>query len=159
MVVMGSLDYSRLSNPNSVAEVIQFIVTELQQLRARDKEIAKRIRAVRSALDALRQLGGHLSADDSWQPNAQASPAENPDLRRACRIALLESTDAVTVEEIFKRINRRGSFCFVSNESAITLISQELEWMAEQGEARKINGARVRLWQRIDVLLGPGNPS
>jgi hypothetical protein len=74
---------------------------------------------------------------------------QNPDLRRACRIALLETANAVSESELLARIARRGSFCFADTDSALLAIDQELTAMAEHGEVRAINASPQRLWQRI----------
>jgi len=74
---------------------------------------------------------------------------QNPDLRRACRIALLETANAVSDDELLARITRRGSFCFADTDSALLAIDGELTAMAEQGEVRAINNSSRRLWQRI----------
>jgi hypothetical protein len=74
---------------------------------------------------------------------------QNPDLRRACRIALLETANAVSDSELLARITRRGSFCFADTDSALLAIDQELTAMAEQGEILAINSSSQRLWQRI----------
>jgi hypothetical protein len=73
----------------------------------------------------------------------------NPDLRRACRIALLETANAVSDSELLARITRRGSFYFADTDSALLAIDQELTAMAEQGEVLAINSSSRRLWQRI----------
>jgi hypothetical protein len=74
---------------------------------------------------------------------------QNPDLRRACRIALLETANAVSDSELLARITRRGSFCFADTDLALLAIDQELTAMAEQGEILAINSSSQRLWQRI----------
>jgi hypothetical protein len=74
---------------------------------------------------------------------------QNPDLRRACRIALLETANAVSDRELLDRITRRGSFCFADTDSALFAIDQELTAMAEQGEVQPINSSSQRLWERI----------
>jgi len=76
----------------------------------------------------------------------------NPDLRRACRIALLETANAVSDSELLARIIRRGSFCFADNDSALLAIDQELTAMAEQGEVSPIDGSSQRMWQRISSV-------
>jgi len=74
---------------------------------------------------------------------------QNADLRRACRIALLETANAISGSELMARIIRRGSFCFADRDSAVLAIDQELTAMAEQGEVQAINSSSQRLWQRV----------
>lgn len=47
-------------------------------------------------------------------------------LKRACRIALLEAGSAASPEEIYKRIVRRGSFCFHEIEAPIQAVARVL---------------------------------
>lgn len=57
------------------------------------------------------------------------------DLRRACRIALLEAGGAANAERIYSLIVRRGSFVFSdSNEQALDAVEHALSTMHEAGE-------------------------
>lgn len=82
--------------------------------------------------------------------NKENSPAgSSPNLRRACRIALMETLTPVFDEEIYTRIARRGSFRFLTARSALHDIAHELNAMAENGEVRIVPHPSKRLWQRI----------
>ena len=56
-------------------------------------------------------------------------------LRRACRIALMESDHPQSCEEIVQRIQRRGSLSFEARSNAQAVVEVELERMTRQGEA------------------------
>lgn len=151
-------------------------MTELRELRASYKELTRRIRILRSTVDALRELGGGAADDlpepmwsvsgtqnEAWlRSNVETLPprariaarkkwlcSKSSDLRRACRIALMETSHAISDEEIYRRVVRRGSFCFTDPESAARAILHELSVMREIGEIRIVPGPFKRLWQRI----------
>jgi hypothetical protein len=65
----------------------------------------------------------------------------NAHLQRACRIALLEAETPLSLEEIFARIVRRGSFSFVNPERANPVLLQVLNAMAECGEVHLLESA------------------
>jgi len=175
---MASTDHSR-PEVESASKVLGAVMHELRELRVSYNRVAKRIRVLRGAMQALQQLDAQSFCDRSEQvevnigssgrssesstllPSAgtvcrrseirkrRIQDNENPDLRRACRIALLETANAVSDSELLARITRRGSFCFADTDSALLAIDQELTAMAEQGEVQPINGSSERLWQRI----------
>jgi hypothetical protein len=175
---MASSDYLQPSAQTSASEVLKVVILELRELRSRYREVTGRIRNLRIAVDALRSLGtepahiasGHRQSstlpEQDWTASSRngagdASRAtsavrarsvirrQNPDLRRACRIALMEVMGAVTDAEIYARIVRRGSFCFVRADSATRAIAEELDAMVEQGELRLVNDPSKRLWEQI----------
>jgi len=180
---MASSDHSR-SGVESASEVLGAVVHELRALCASYNRVAKRIRVLRGAMHALRELdaqsfyncseqvavrmalGGRspvpstilISEDEVCRKSAIHKRSihnnQNPDLRRACRIALLETANAVSESELLARIDRRGSFCFADPDSALLAIDRELTAMAEHGEVRAINNSSQRLWQRIASAHG-----
>lgn len=177
-IVMASTDQSR-SRVESASEVLGAVIHELRELRASYNRVAKRIRVLRGAMHALQELDAQSLCDRTERVEVKTASSgrsvepssilisedtvcrmsatqkrrihnhQNPDLRRACRIALLETANAVSEGELLARINRRGSFCFADTDLALRAISQELTAMAEQGEVQAINSSSQRLWQRI----------
>ena len=175
---MTSTDHSR-SRVESASEVLGTVMHELRELRASYKRVAKRIRVLRGAMHALQELDAQPFCDRSEQVEVQiaskgraSEPStiltsedticrtsaiqqrrihdnHNADLRRACRIALLETANAISDTELLERIIRRESFRFADPDSAVLAIDQELAAMAEQGEVQAINTSSQRLWQRI----------
>src|SRR5580704_718564 len=73
-------------------------------------------------------------------------------LRRACRIALLETGGAASLEEIHARIVRRGSLAFVEPDSCYSAIFQTLYRMAAGGEIRRIEDHPQPVWERITLV-------
>jgi hypothetical protein len=172
---MASGNYSQPATQASASEVLKVVVLELHELQTQYKEVTSRIRNLRIAVDALRELGDKtlpepLEKAEGSTHRARKTSAEsvgenlirtrsrsgilrgnpNPDLQRACRIALMETTNAVTVDEIYARILRRKSFSFLDRESAIHAISEELHTMLHQGELRRIDDSRNTTWVRVE---------
>jgi hypothetical protein len=61
------------------------------------------------------------------------SPA-NTNLRRACRIALMETEVPESCSQVCQRISKRGSFSFGPHEDSLSMVAQELNEMADEGE-------------------------
>jgi hypothetical protein len=154
---MASTDYPRPESQVSLVEVVKAASLELRRLRARHRAVSRRIRDLRIAVGALRELqdrGTRAAENEKSNPAAaiqgwKTIPGQNRDLRRACRIALLETVDAVSYEDIYTRIVRRGSFFLGSAASALPAIVQELNAMAEAGEVHCVQVSGERRWQRI----------
>ena len=72
-------------------------------------------------------------------------------LRRACRIALMEGTGAASLEEIYSRIMRRGSFVFSSYEFATPALVQALQAMTVEGEVCSLKDGPQQRWERVAV--------
>jgi hypothetical protein len=172
---MASSNHSQPSTEASASEVLKVVVLELHQLRTQYKELTSRIRNLRIAVDALRELGESTPSEPAeatglpqLHPNGSSKDSlgerlprtrsrsrtfrgnSNPDLQRACRIALMESADAISIIEIHARILRRKSFVFVDRESAIHSILNELYAMLHQGELRRVDSSLGTTWQRLE---------
>ena len=69
-------------------------------------------------------------------------------LHRACRIAIMETVEAASAEDIRSRILRRGSFPFKNLEYAAVAIARTLDMMAEEGEVSSLDNGSRRRWKR-----------
>jgi hypothetical protein len=74
---------------------------------------------------------------------------ESPALKRACRIALLETSGLLTANDVYERILRRGSFMFANPEFGKSEIVRELTALVEEGRARLFRVGFDCRWQRI----------
>lgn len=173
---MASSDYSGLTCGNSVSEVLKLAHGELRELRAHYRAVTERIRKLRIVVDALGELddqgtradgeenlrsSGHRPNFNSNRTSAIGNYSReknkpqkrirslNPDLCRACRIALMETLEPASPEDVYRRIVRRGSFRFATPESARSSIVRELHALYDGGELERIEGSRATLWQRI----------
>lgn len=175
---MASNDFLRPESQVSVLEVVKAAGLELRELRARHRAVTKRIRNLRIAVGALRQMKMRGISSRMVQasrtsrlertfqaverlPKDEANPIlptrdiaslRNRDLRRACRIALLETTEPILLDEVYARIVRRGSFFFSSADIAAWAIGKELNAMAAEGEVHQVDAASKRRWQRISLI-------
>jgi hypothetical protein len=173
---MASGNYSQPSTQASASEVLKVVVLELHELQTQYREVNSRIRNLRIAVGALRELGDKtrpegIGETQTTEPNAREEKREvargdrtrsathprgllgnhNPEVQRACRIALMESVVPMALEEIYARIVRRKSFAFVDRQSAFHAISAELHSMLHQGELQRIDDSRKTTWQRVDA--------
>jgi hypothetical protein len=58
------------------------------------------------------------------------------ELRRACRIALMESQETASLEEVYSRIVRRESFSFAGVEYPLVAIARIVNILAEEARNR-----------------------
>jgi hypothetical protein len=163
-------EYTHVPIQASVSEVLKLVVHEHRELRAQYKEVSSRIRNLRIAVRTLRNLRGrstgsalrqeHVDAAGNAKPHLGetrfegevsqdlTNGSQNMALRRAIRIAVLETSGAVSNEEVYVRILRRGSFDFPSQDLAERAIAEELKAMADQGELLRLDTATGSGWQR-----------
>ena len=179
---MGSADYSGSAPQRSVLEVLKTASAELLELRAHYETVSHRIRTLRTAVDALRKLESRSPTAESEASSLLSSQSafvvreghdldttqakagfhganvgvgRNPDLRRACRIALLEASDAASEQDICRRIVRRGSYRFVNIGTAASSIVEELDALVDLGEVHRFDSPEGRLWQRTSPGSDP----
>lgn len=147
-------DQQSVSVSAPVFEVLKAASVELRELRDRHTQLTKRIRTLRSTMAALHNLQHHRS---STQPSSRQTKPEianaEPDeeLRRACRIALMESSEGLTKDEVFARIVRRGSYRFADIVSAKLAIRAELNSMVQEGELECVTGEFGSKWNRAST--------
>jgi hypothetical protein len=154
---MGTPSTEPRSEP--AIELAVLLRNELSALLQEDVALASLIRSFKDALRKLNRSSRQLStnsfsgtslADEKFEK--QTKPRYSRDdssyaLRRACRIALMESDEAATAQEICARILRRGSYAFESGDNAFTVIEQTLSAMQKEGEALATNSL-PRQWKR-----------
>jgi hypothetical protein len=158
---------SRKENPGLVQTVPDMIRDLVRRAEAKLAELEGRKQYLRRRLQALRFLATHAAetrpaerqenlapgSSSSGQAIEQAaaehdSPKGTPRLRRACRIALMESDEPQTTEQIYQRISKRGSVSFQGSTDPLSVLSTELELMAKESEitCRILQGEKR--WQR-----------
>jgi len=86
------------------------------------------------------------------QRSKQQRDGQSLSLRRACRIALLETAEAIPAAEIRARILRRGSFLFLEPNSAVPAILAELNRMADDGEVCFSGAGHDCRWRRASWI-------
>jgi hypothetical protein len=151
----------------SASAVVLLMQAELNNLVARRQELTQRIRTVHRVVRGLREIGREratnspyarrpahdvrLPRDDWGRPSGARDRSDevNCELQRACRIALMEAEAAASLEEIYERIVRRGSFSFNGIGSPGPALERMLNAMAETGEIRSLGSGETGRWQRI----------
>jgi hypothetical protein len=151
---MGT-SYQQRSVQPPVGEILYTASLELRELRACLLQLTRRIQTLKRALAALRDF----ESDCLAQPRRAfaSSPDEHPELalesdpalRRACRIALLESCEGLSEDEILARITRRGSYSFLDQNFAKIAIANELREMSKACEAQRVRCASGAKWRRL----------
>lgn len=68
-------------------------------------------------------------------------------LRRACRIALMETDEAECCTQILQRITRRQSVSFRSYGDSVPEVTAELNRMVAEGEAVTLRTGDAQQWQ------------
>ena|ERR1700730_9174023 len=166
MVSNGQTKLPARSHLNDYAadELMKQLHSELQVLRRRRSEVKCDIRNLDTIVRGLseciewglevRPSRSEITSPTDWEAaygtiNAiqsassvqvelvGSSKCAKSDLTRACRIALMESQGTASLEEIYSRIRRRGSFSFAGIEYPLVAIARILDILA--GEARTRN--------------------
>jgi hypothetical protein len=136
----------------SVSAVIGSMQAELDTLAQRKTELERRLRNLRKTWHALRATQAEASSQlrrsrrrlrRAWKvPGADKSQNLYEELRRACRIALLEAEGPATPDQIHASIIRRGSFAFeVLDEEPIAAILRMLKLISDPREAGYLTNA------------------
>jgi hypothetical protein len=143
----------------SAIELAVLLRNELCALSQEDVALASLIRSFKEILKALNQTSSQLSSNSLSSTSPVGEKLEKSTkrrysrddssygLRRACRIALMESDEAATAQMIYSRILRRGSYAFESSENAFTAIEQTLCTLRKEGEVLATDSL-PQLWKR-----------
>jgi hypothetical protein len=151
----------------SASAVALLMQAELHNLVARRQELTQRIRTVHRVVRGLREIARERVPNSAYsrrpahdarltgrgdlgQPSSVRDKSDelNSELQRACRIALMEAEAAASLEEIYERIVRRGSFSFNGMESPGPALELMLKAMAETGEIRRLGSGETGRWER-----------
>jgi hypothetical protein len=140
----------------SVAQLTKLLQSELFDLSQQDEALRKLARSLNLLLRTLsKETSGEISGTrvgDSLTPVVRTPEWSRRKItnrmRRACRIALMETDEAATVDEIYLRIAQRGSFHFDNVYQAAATIRQTLNLMTEQGEALVVGTNPRPRWKR-----------
>jgi hypothetical protein len=143
---------------NSLGEVVKLAQTQLHELVTQREEITRRIRNLRQAVNGLESgpsepgldrsiIKGLAVGSRSHTRGRSKQPYLN--LKRACRIALMEVGETASPEEIHSRIVRRGSFTFGDADFALPAIVRALNAMAYAREVRRLEDSQGCRWYLV----------
>jgi hypothetical protein len=170
MICMGTLPSE--SAPSSVVALTKLLRGELGRLSQQDEALRQLRRSFQLLLYELQEGGRQATKDLNTEPprSARRQPVKEvvnendrmtrteirgkpsisgERLRRACRIAVMETDEAASTEDVRSRILRRGSFPFKNLGYAAVAIAQTLDKMAEEGEVFSLDNGPHRRWKRI----------
>ena len=128
---------------------------KLEDLQERRATLRKRIQALRLLGKAFAGPGERApEAADRHTRTMEPTEAENPraerkapnSLRRACRIALMESEQPQSDAQILERIRNRQSAAFAGSDPLNAVVS-ELDKMVSEGESQLVGSGVLRRWQ------------
>jgi hypothetical protein len=166
---MGTLPSE--SAPSSVVALTKLLQSELGRLSKQDEALRQLRRSFQLLLHELQKGSLHATKDLTAEPprSARRQPVKvvvnendrmtrteirgkpsisGERLRRACRIAVMETDVAASAEDIRSRILRRGSFPFNNLQYAAVAIARTLDMMAEEGEVFSLDNGPYRRWKR-----------
>src|ERR1700723_2166651 len=169
MMRMGTLPSE--SVPSSVVALTKLLRNELGRLSEQDEALRQLRRSFQLLLHELQEGGRQATKDLSAEPPRSAgrkpvkgmvnekdgmtrtkirrkASISGARLRRACRIAVMETDEAASAEDILPRILRRGSFPFKNPEYAAVAIARTLDIMAKEGEVFSLDNGPHRRWKR-----------
>jgi hypothetical protein len=170
MIRMGTLPTE--SAPSSVVALTNLLRGELGRLSKQDEKLRQLRRSFQLLLRELQEGGRQATKDLVAEPprSAKRQPVKEvvnendrmtrteirgkssileERLRRACRIAVMETDRAASADDIRSRILRRGSFPFKNLESAAVAIARTLDMMVVAGEVFGLDNGPQRRWKRI----------
>jgi hypothetical protein len=178
MTVMNGIEGIVLSAADKNAVVQTFLQvneTMIDLCLERDK-INRRIRSLRRLIRGLRNLAGKgadnrrsseefshrltFGTEDHDFTDEQSGPAlcslascsqKSGSLRRACRIAIFEAGGVASLEDIYSRIVRRGSFTFPNPTFARAELLKILHAMVHAKEICRIDHGLQISWSNLDV--------
>lgn len=148
--------------PGAISSLVTQLHAELRTLMTRKNEIRGRISSIRQVMLTLSEmpvttpLPLTTPIHDPGVRSFAASPQPRPhrmrqSLHRACRIALMETETPASLDELYARIIRRGSFSFSSQKRATSVLFRMLCIMAQNGEVRLLKNGPNPSWQRLST--------
>jgi hypothetical protein len=99
----------------------------------------------RSKIKTASETAAISRIDSKRRARGSALPGVSIELRRACRIALMETDHPQPCEQILRRIHRRKSVCMGHFRDPVIAVTQELRAMLADGEV--IQTRNKQLWQ------------
>ena len=152
-----------------IREMVRRAEVKLSSLQARRTHISRRIQALHhlsrtlaagikiQLLDDCGSEADHSVKEQTLTGFGRQSSIERTDraphesessaLRRACRIALMESDGAECCTQIQQRICRRQSLTFKNDSNSMQEVTSELNRMVADGEAIVVLAGDAHHWQ------------
>ncbi len=135
--------------------------SDIARVRGFLRRIARNANSHRQAADSSEKLYPTRSSDskDSLRRPIKKSARRRSqingggkrpmrwELERACRIALMETNEPTAVENVYDRIQKRGSLTFAGYKRPLRAIAFAMNALVRKGEASLLEVAGSRRWQ------------
>jgi hypothetical protein len=158
--------YHNSAVPLAVRSLVEQTQQEFEDLIVRRNELSWQINKISNAIRALRAIldleifpgvgNNNILSEVDKDRNAIASISEKNEalvpsfqLKRACRIALMECEGPVSTSQLHKRILRRDSCDLSGYADPVAILTATLTSLALQGDAQLIRHGNSSYWQRI----------
>lgn len=151
-----------LNNGGShVQEVIKTAHEELRQLMRQRAEVMKRIGTLKQTISGLANLfGDEILGEELLELVDRKSGGRQPGFTKACRMALMEATQPLSVREVCEKIQERLPGVLVRHKDPLASVTTVLNRLVEYGEAQAVvrdNGRRAWQWVADPTPLQGGN--
>jgi hypothetical protein len=137
-------------NDGHVQEVVRAAHEELRQLMRQRADIMKRIGTVKQTIVGLANLfGDEVLNDELLELVDRKSGGRQPGFTKACRMVLMEASQALGAREVCEQIQRRVPPVLLRHKDPLASVTTVLNRLVEYGEARAVvreNGRRAWQW-------------
>lgn len=156
---MGS--EARSNGGPHVQEVIKTAHEELRQLLRQRAEVMKRIGTLKQTIAGLANLfGDEILGDELLELIDRKNGGRQPGFTKACRLALMEASQPLSVREVCERIQERLPGVLLRHKDPLASVTTVLNRLVEYGEARSVlrdNGRRAWQWVADTPPIPGGN--
>jgi hypothetical protein len=140
----------RASGDPHVQEVIKTAHEELRQLMRQRAEVMKRIGTLKQTIAGLANLfGDEILGEELLELVDRKSGGRQPGFTKACRLALMEAGQPLSVREVCERIQGRLPGVLLRHKDPLASVTTVLNRLVEYGEAQSVvrdNGRRAWQW-------------
>ena len=141
---------SRNNGGPHVQEVIKTAHEELRQLMRQRAEVMKRIGTLKQTISGLANLfGDEILGEELLELVDRKSGGRQPGFTKACRLALMEAGQPLSVREVCEKIQERLPGVLMRHKDPLASVTTVLNRLVEYGEARSVvrdNGRRAWQW-------------
>lgn len=133
-----------------VQEVIKTAHEELRQLMRQRAEVMKRIGTLKQTIAGLANLfGDEILGEELLELIDRKSGGRQPGFTKACRMALMEAGQPLSVREVCEKIQERLPGVLMRHKDPLASVTTVLNRLVEYGEAQAVsrdNGRRAWQW-------------
>jgi len=151
----------RNNGSSHVQEVIKTAHEELRQLMRQRAEVMKRIGTLKQTIAGLANLfGDEILGEELLELVDRKSGGRQPGFTKACRLALMEASQPLSVREVCDRIRERLPGVLLRHKDPLASVTTVLNRLVEYGEARSVlkdNGRRAWQWVADTPPIARGN--